>query len=154
MSRRERSHTMGARIAEVAALVALPVVVHYLIPLRTVITAPYTYLGGVLMIVGLAVSTSGSMEFRKAGTGLLLRGGGSALVTSGPFRFSRNPMYLGMLLWALGLAILLGSLSVFLFPLFLFVLAQWYIIPLEEKAMEGTFGEEYVAYKRRVRRWL
>jgi protein-S-isoprenylcysteine O-methyltransferase Ste14 len=154
MRRAERSHTTGARIVEVAILLALPILVHYLVPVRTVVAAPYSYLGAVLMLVGLAVSTWGSMEFRKAGTGLLLRGGGSALVTSGPFRFSRNPMYLGMLIWVLGMAVLLGSLSVFLFPILLFVLAEFYIIPLEEKAMVKTFGDEYLDYKRHVRRWL
>lgn len=154
MTRAERRHTTSARTVEVALLLGLPVLFHYLIPLRTVISAPYSYLGAVLMVVGLAVSTWGSMEFRKAKTGLLLRGGGAALVTSGPFRFSRNPMYLGMLLWALGLAVLLGSLSVFLFPILLSLLAELYIIPLEEKAMERMFGQQYAAYKRRVRRWL
>jgi len=154
MNRATKTHTTSARIVEVAILLALPILFHYVIPVRTVIAAPYSYPGAVLMLLGLAVSTWGSMEFRKAGTGLLLRGGGSALVTSGPFRFSRNPMYLGMLVWVLGLAVLLGSLSVFLFPVLLFLLAELYIIPLEEKAMGQTFGDTYVEYKARVRRWL
>ena len=154
MRRAERSHTTAARIVEVAILLGLPILLHYLVPVRTLIAAPCSYLGAVLMVAGLAVSTWGSMEFRKAGTGLLLRGGGSALVTSGPFRFSRNPMYLGMLAWVFGLAVLLGSLSVFLLPILVFLLAHFYVIPLEEKAMEQTFRGQYLDYKRRVRRWL
>ena len=75
-------------------------------------------------------------------------------MTSGPFRFTRNPMYLGMLIWLTGLAVLLGSLMAFLFPILLFLLANSLIIPLEERLMEETFGESFLDYKRRVRRWL
>jgi protein-S-isoprenylcysteine O-methyltransferase Ste14 len=76
------------------------------------------------------------------------------LMTGGPFGFSRNPMYLGMLIWLVGLAILLGSLIAFLFPILLFLLANFLLIPTEERRMEHQFGKQYVAYRQRVRRWL
>ncbi len=110
MRRTEGGHRIGARILEVAILIALPILFHYLIPVMTVIPQPYTYLGAVLMLLSLAFMTWASMLFRKVGTSFQFQGGGSVLVTSGPFRFSRNPMYLGMLIWLIGLAILLGSL--------------------------------------------
>jgi protein-S-isoprenylcysteine O-methyltransferase Ste14 len=75
-------------------------------------------------------------------------------VTSGPFRFSRNPMYLGMLSWLIGLAVLLGSLIVFLFPILFFLLANFLVIPLEERDMKRIFKERFIEYKRRVRRWF
>jgi len=94
------------------------------------------------------------MQFRKAGTSYQLHGGGSVLVTSGPFRLSRNPMYLGTLIWLIGLAILLGSLIVFLFPILFLLLANFLIIPLEERELQRIFGEQFIEYKRHVRRWL
>jgi len=154
MRRTEGSHRIGARILELAILIALPIVFHYLIPVMIVISRPWSYLGALVMLLGLALAAWASMRFRTAGTGFQLQGGGSVLVTSGPFQFSRNPMYLGMLIWLIGLAVLLGSLIAFLFPILFFLLANLLVIPLEEKDMELRVGEEFVEYKRRARRWL
>jgi protein-S-isoprenylcysteine O-methyltransferase Ste14 len=63
-------------------------------------------------------------------------------------------MYLGKLIWVVGLAVLLGSLIVFLFPVLFFVFANLVIVPLEERRMEQMLGEQFIEYKRRVRRWL
>lgn len=137
-----------------AILIALPALFHFLTPIRTVINQPYSYLGIVVMLLGLALMTWTAMLFRQAGTSFQLRGGGSVLVTSGPFQFSRNPMYLGMLIWLIGLAILLGSLIVFLFPILFFLLANFLVIPLEEKDLQRIFGAEFLEYKKHVRRWI
>ena len=143
-----------ARILEVSFLVALPFLCHYLFPVMIIVPKPYTYLGIIPLVGGLALATWASTLFRKAGTSFQLHGESSLLVTSGPFRFSRNPMYLGMLVWLIGLAVLLGSLISFLFPLLFFLIANFYMIPLEEKSMERLFGTQFTDYKRRVRRWL
>jgi len=128
---------------EVAILIALPILFHYLIPVMTVITTPYSYVGLMLMLLGLALLAWAAMQFRKAGTSYQLHGGGSVLVTSGPFRLSRNPMYLGTLIWLIGLAILLGSLIVFLFPILFLLLANFLIIPLEERVATNLWGAVY-----------
>jgi protein-S-isoprenylcysteine O-methyltransferase Ste14 len=154
MKREKGVHRTSARIMEVAILIALPVLFHYLIPVKTVVTQPYSYLGIVVMLLGLALMTWAAMLFRKAGTSFQLQGGGSILVTSGPFQFSRNPMYLGMLIWLIGLAILFGSLIVFLFPILFFLLANFLVIPLEEKDLQRIFGEGFIEYKKHVRRWI
>ena len=76
------------------------------------------------------------------------------LVTSGVFRFSRNPMYLGMLLFLLGTAIILniiGGLIISIF--FIFYMNFFQIIP-EEKALENLFGKNYRNYRKTVRRWI
>jgi protein-S-isoprenylcysteine O-methyltransferase Ste14 len=154
MRKNRGSHRVSARIMEVAILIALPVLFHYLIPVMTVIPTPYSYLGVVVMILGMALLIWAAMLFRKAGTSFQLQGGGSVLVTSGAYQFSRNPMYLGMLIWVIGLAILLGSLIVFLFPILLFLLANFLIIPLEERDLQRIFEKRFIEYKRSVRRWL
>ena len=130
-----------AKTVEAATLLALPILTHYLFPLIIIVSKPYSYLGVAVMLLGLALATWASMTFRRVGTGFQLQRESPALATSGPFRISRNPMYLGMLLWLVGLAVLLGSLTAFLFPLLLFLVSNFGLIPIEEKNMEEMFGE-------------
>jgi protein-S-isoprenylcysteine O-methyltransferase Ste14 len=75
-------------------------------------------------------------------------------MTSGVFRISRNPMYLGMTLILFGVSILVGSLTAFVSPVAFFFISEHQFIPLEEKSMENVFGESYLDYARRVRRWF
>ena len=143
-----------SRAIETAVLIALSIVCHYLFPLMIVVHKPYTYLGIVLMLLGLALSTWTSTTFRRAGASYQLKGESSVLMSSGPFRISRNPMYVGMLVWLIGLAVLLGSLTALLFPVLFFLMTNFLIIPVEERRMEKTLGERFTEYKGRVRRWL
>jgi protein-S-isoprenylcysteine O-methyltransferase Ste14 len=154
MKKTSGGYRASARILEFAILIALPILLHCLIPVMILVPRPYSYLGAVLMLLGLALMTWAAMLFRKVGTSFQLQGESSVLVTSGPFRFSRNPMYLGMLIWLMGLAILLGSLVVFVFPFLFFLLANLLMIPLEEKSMEQMLGQQFIEYRQRVRRWL
>jgi protein-S-isoprenylcysteine O-methyltransferase Ste14 len=127
---------------------------HYLMPIRTVIEPPLTYLGLPLILAGVLLDVWAANRFREKETSFKLRGEAISLITDGPFGFSRNPMYLGIMAVLLGLAIFLGSLITFLYPVLLFILFQFVFIPMEERRMEEAFGEEYLNYKRKVRRWL
>jgi protein-S-isoprenylcysteine O-methyltransferase Ste14 len=86
-----------ARLIELALLIALPLAAHFIIPITVLISCPYPYLGLPVMLAGLLVSTAVSQAFRVAGTNVQLHEETSNLVTDGPFRYSRNPMCLGML---------------------------------------------------------
>jgi protein-S-isoprenylcysteine O-methyltransferase Ste14 len=78
----------------------------------------------------------------------------SSLVQDGPFRYSRNPGYLSLTMLYAGIAILRNALwAILLLPLVLYVIKRE-VIEREERYLERTFGEEYLAYKRRVRRWV
>jgi protein-S-isoprenylcysteine O-methyltransferase Ste14 len=78
----------------------------------------------------------------------------SSLVQDGPFRYSRNPGYLSLAMIYAGIAILRNALwAILLLPL-LVLITQRELIEREERYLERTFGEEYLAYKRRVRRWV
>lgn len=105
---------------------------------------------------GLAIAFAGLFEFLRAKTTVnpLTPEAAAAMVTSGIFRFSRNPMYLGLLLaligWAAWLSHLLGF---FLPPFFLLYINRFQIEP-EERALSAKFGEEYGQYRRSVRRWM
>ena len=78
----------------------------------------------------------------------------SILVREGPFRFSRNPMYLGMLLALIGEATLLGSVTPFLAAVAFFFMVNTIYVAVEEKSLEDEFGKKFEDYTRRVRRWI
>jgi len=152
-----REHRRGqrsGRLIETLILLAVPFVLHFLVPIRILIHPPYTYLGVLVMAGGLWIANQARKRFKQADTSFQLEGESHTLVTEGPFRYSRNPIYLGMLLWLLGLAILLGSLSAFILPGLVFLLMNFVMIPFEERRMRDVGGEDYEAYKTRVRRWL
>lgn len=76
------------------------------------------------------------------------------ILERGPFRITRNPMYLQMIVACIGIAVLLANLWIlFLIPICAFALQRWAILP-EEAYLEEKFGAAYLDYKRRVRRWL
>jgi protein-S-isoprenylcysteine O-methyltransferase Ste14 len=77
-----------------------------------------------------------------------------ALVIRGPYRLTRNPMYLGLTIAALGVAIVVGSWPMLAAPLAVFLTANFVHIPFEEAKMRRQFGEAYDGYLRRVRRWI
>jgi protein-S-isoprenylcysteine O-methyltransferase Ste14 len=90
----------------------------------------------------------------KAGTPIRTDRPVPRLVTDGPFRYTRNPGYLGLTMLYAGIAVLRNALwAILLLPLVLYVI-QRQVIGREERYLERTFGEEYLAYKARVRRWV
>lgn len=96
-----------------------------------------------------------SLAFRRANTEFMPNSPtNSALVTSGVFAVTRNPMYLGMVLICLAAALAAGRLPVFAAPILMFAIANWVFIPFEEGKMRRQFGESFDAYCGRVRRWL
>lgn len=133
---------------------SLMVILHYLFPLLTVIPAPLTRVGAAVVLCGLVILALPARSFTRAGTPLLPFKPATSLVTGGMYRFSRNPMYLGMVIVLAGVAILLGTLTPFLIiALFISVIQEVYIRH-EEAFLESLFGETYRQYRARVRRWL
>ena len=113
------------------------------------------YLVGAIMIVmGLIVGASALVAMRRAHTSPNPNKPTVALVESGVFRFSRNPMYLSMFLLYLSFATFVND--VWLLPLFLllFLLVDRLVITREEKYLEQKFGDNYKRYEERVRRWI
>lgn len=76
------------------------------------------------------------------------------LVTSGPYQFTRNPMYLGLVMFTLGIALWIGAWPMFIAPVATFATAEWVHIPFEETKMRRQFGATYEDYVERVRRWV
>lgn len=111
-------------------------------------------IGGVLIVIGLGLLVFANGRFSRAGTGVIPFRNVSALVTDGIYRFTRNPMYLGMVAVLLGCAITVGaSTALLIAPLFAVIIEFRFIRP-EEAMLRGLFPTEYPAYCARVRRWL
>jgi protein-S-isoprenylcysteine O-methyltransferase Ste14 len=111
---------------------------------------------GALALVGGAVALAGDVEFKRARTTInpLKPQNASALVTSGVYRFTRNPMYLGLLLAMLGWCAFLWSVMALMGPVaFVAYITRFQIVP-EERVLLAKFGPAYLDYVRRVRRWL
>lgn len=109
-----------------------------------------------IALLGIAVAGAGVLAFRRAKTTVnpMQVHATSSLVTSGVFRISRNPMYLGMVLlliaWAVHLA---NAAAVLVLPLFGVYITRFQIAP-EERSTQKLFGDAFVAYTKATRRWL
>jgi protein-S-isoprenylcysteine O-methyltransferase Ste14 len=108
----------------------------------------------VLVAVGALLLFFAASGFRRAGTGVRHAAGSSALVTTGPHAFTRNPMYLGMAVAYAGLALLADSVPALALLLPLLLVVQFGVIAREERFMEAKFGDAYRAYRKRVRPWI
>ncbi len=109
-----------------------------------------------LALLGSAVALAGVLGFRRASTTVnpTHPDQTSAMVTSGIYGLSRNPMYLGFLLWLLAWAVMLGNLVAgALVPAFVLYLNRFQIVP-EERWLHQKFGQDFADYRARVRRWL
>lgn len=111
-------------------------------------------LGLPLLGAGLLLFLSGLLTMRRAGTDVRTSKPTSNLVVEGPYRFTRNPIYLGFTLFYGGITALTNSLPPALLLPFVLITMRRGVIEREEHYLERIFGEEYLRYKARVRRWL
>lgn len=127
---------------------------HYQAPVLAIIPGPWNLFGIALIIAGVLIVIQPALEFKKAETAIKPFEESSSLVRTGMYRFTRNPMYLGMLTVLVGTALYLGSLSPFLMPVLFALVIRHRFIRVEEAMLEQRFGDEYLQFKREVRRWL
>jgi protein-S-isoprenylcysteine O-methyltransferase Ste14 len=125
-----------------------------LLPGSSVPAAIQWGLGGVLVVAGVALLLSFNTAFSRRGTAVEPWKPTTAIVTTGPYRLTRNPAYLGMALVYVGVALMSDALWVLApLPVVLAVVDRG-VIAREERYLERKFGQEYVDYKSRVRRWI
>ena len=111
-------------------------------------------LAGALILIGLALAAAGIGNFSSASTPVPTNKPSRALVTSGIHGWSRNPIYLGLFLIYVGIAIAARGLSALILTLPLAITIRYGVVAREEAYLEGRFGDAYRDYKARVRRWL
>lgn len=136
-----------------SALMAMALL-HFLLPGPRIILFPWRFCGVAPLALGITLNLAADSAFKRSKTTVKPFEKSSHLVTDGVFIVSRNPMYLGMVLCLLGIAILLGTTTpLFVVPIMAVLFDLAYIIP-EEKMLKDTFGEKFERYRTRTRRWL
>lgn len=117
-------------------------------------TLPFILIGLSLIGFGFLLAFNSISRFIKAKTGVVPFSKSTALITEGFYKYTRNPMYVGMNSFLLGLLIILNNPINFIFLVIFFFIVRNLFVIKEEVQMLETFGEEYLAYKNKVRRWL
>ena len=123
-------------------------------PLPIAVPVALKYFGFALTVIGFLLGVDAFIEFRKARTTLDPHGSVKQLVTTGVYRITRNPIYLGILLMVIGLPLNSGFYWGILIAPFFVITLNRLVIEREETYLEGKFKETYTSYKSRVRRWL
>jgi protein-S-isoprenylcysteine O-methyltransferase Ste14 len=141
-------------LAYLAACIAAAVALDWLWSEAKLIAAPWNLLGIIGVALGVALVAPSVWSLKRHGTTVKPLRKPKVLVTTGVFRISRNPIYLGFVLVLLGTVVLLGSLTPWLLAVAVAVFLHAVFVRFEETRLEEVFGEAWAAYKRKVRRWL
>ncbi len=123
-------------------------------PSLTILRFPFTLCGVAFLSPGLGLALASSSAFARSGNPFNPFSQPDTLLTQGAFRYTRNPIYLGLLLSLIGLGLLLGTALSFVGAAVFFAASEFCYIPCEEAALAARFGEAYLEYKQRVRRWI
>jgi protein-S-isoprenylcysteine O-methyltransferase Ste14 len=134
--------------------IGLGLAVHALWPVRLVPRWPGTAVGAVLTLVATALFVWAVRTFKAAGTPVPGNRPVTTIVRTGPYRFSRNPIYLAFSLFQLGLVFWVNSLGLLITLIPAVALMSLVVIPREERYLDAQFPSEYAPYKSSVRRWL
>ncbi|MFT3870173.1 MAG: isoprenylcysteine carboxylmethyltransferase family protein [Nibricoccus sp.] len=127
---------------------------HWLAAVTLTPHLPFRILGGALVMLAGFLAGSARSAMNKAGTNILPTKPTLAIVASGPYRFTRNPMYLALCLLHAGIALLLCWLMPLVMTAVLASILHFGVILREEKYLAAKFGPVYVNYQKSVRRWL
>jgi protein-S-isoprenylcysteine O-methyltransferase Ste14 len=130
------------------------VALHFLFPVSKVITFSWNLLGIIPFLLGLTTNLIADSAFKKHETTVKPFKKSTSLITNGVFRICRHPMYLGFVLIFIGIAVFMGSLTPFAVVVVFAILMDVVFIRVEEKMLEETFGEAWLEYKKKVRRWI
>jgi len=135
-------------------LILLAWLLTWLLPMPPPIFPFQKRIGALLLLVGFGIGFSAWLIFVQRKTPLRPGQPPRSFVESGPYRFTRNPMYLGAVIFLLGLFFVVRSWYFLIPPVLFFALINSILIPFEEELMLRTFGDSYDDYRRKVRRWI
>lgn len=136
------------------AAILLGAGIDQLIPIKVLPVDLTAWLGGALVLLAVTLGGLSVREFRKAQTAIRPNQPASTLVTTGPFRHSRNPMYLALSILQVGIGLWMNSVWVVVLLLPVLAWITYGVIAREEQYLPGRFGQPYLDYQARVRRWL
>ena len=134
--------------------IGIMIILHVFFPLIHFIHFPLTLFGLILIIPGIVLNLSADKSFKVNDTTVKPILESNILITTGIFRITRNPMYLGFVMILLGIGILMGTLTPLLAVIVFAIFIDAVFIRYEEQKLEQAFQEEWVAYTQKVRRWI
>jgi protein-S-isoprenylcysteine O-methyltransferase Ste14 len=137
-----------------ASSIAIGLLLHVVWPVRIVPHSLAMPVGAVVMLAAIALFVSAVRTMNAAGTPVPGNQPTTAIVRSGPYRFTRNPIYIAFSLLQLGLAVWVNSLALLILLIPALAIMVLVVIPREERYLEARFPSEYPPYKASVRRWL
>ena len=129
-------------------------ILKYSIPGAVLFYPPFNYFGIVIVFLGLALILWHADYFKKHNTPIKPFEHSTFLIKEGMYKYSRNPIYLGMGVILFGGAMILGTFTPFIVVVVFILVIERAFIVKEEKFLEGIFGDEYLEYKKSVRRWI
>lgn len=135
-------------------LLATATVLHVLLPARSLYQYSSIYLSGVLVSAGFTVMMLAWWQFQKRKVDICPTAKTDYLITDGIYRFTRNPMYLGMVTMLGGVAVFFGTLPFYAVTILYFIVMDRWFCLYEEEKLVVTFGREFASYRSKVRRWL
>lgn len=126
----------------------------YVSPTYTLLYLPYELVAGVCIVAGFAAMILSWLQLKRSDTAICPTAKTSRIVGNGLYRYSRNPMYLGMFLILMGTSFIMGSIPSMFAPVVFFLIIDKVFIPFEEEKLQASFGASYSAYMAATRRWL
>jgi protein-S-isoprenylcysteine O-methyltransferase Ste14 len=135
------------------ALILITLILHFVLPEERLVGWHHV-IGLLLVALGAGLSSFAAAIFQARDTTRNPYGEPATFVVQAPYTWTRNPMYLGITTALLGLATFFSSIVMLLAPIAFFIVIDRMVIAREEETMERLFGEQYVDYKNRVRRWV
>ena len=165
MSTGENAREMSDSVQDAPGVVAKPPLIYvaglllglaldYVFPIAVLPNTVQYVAGFALIGVSVLLVASVLRRFKRAGTNIDVHKPTTAIVTEGPFRYSRNPAYVALSLLYAGIGIAADSLWVLGLLIPILIIMRYGVIQREERYLERKFGEDYLRYKRAVRRWL
>jgi protein-S-isoprenylcysteine O-methyltransferase Ste14 len=134
--------------------IVVMVVIHFIFPVARVISFPWRFLGAIPLALGIVLNLIADRAFKKHQTTVKPFEESTALITSGVFRITRHPMYLGFALILIGLAVFMGSLLPYAVIAVFAITMDRVFIRVEERMLEEKFGNVWSEYRQKVRRWI
>ncbi len=125
----------------------------YLWPIAVLPDRVQVFTGAALIVLAAAVVVPAMRQFHKAGTNIQPHRPTLAIISAGPYRYSRNPMYIALSLLYAGIGVAADNLWVVVLLVPLLVVVRYGVIAREERYLEAKFGDAYLRYKAKVRRW-
>jgi len=129
-------------------------VLHFFLPVSTVVQYPWTLIGIIPFATGVILNLLVDSSFKKAQTTVKPFETSTALITAGVFQISRRPMYLGMVLILIGLAVFMGTITPLIIIAIFAVLMEMVFVKTEERMLEQQFGPAWSSYRSKVRKWI